>query len=74
MKLTALAATAAVVFVGIGFALSKARSGPSETTKRTKAMSTKQYEKPPGAQLKKTLTPIQYEVTQNAATEPPVPQ
>ena len=71
MKLTALAATAAVVFVGIGFALSKARSGPSETTKRTKAMSTKQYEKPSGTQLKKTLTPIQYEVTQNAATEPP---
>ena len=34
-------------------------------------MSTKQYVKPPAADLKRTLNPMQYEVTQNAATEPP---
>jgi peptide methionine sulfoxide reductase msrA/msrB len=30
-----------------------------------------QYAKPPEAELKKKLTPIQYEVTQNEGTEPP---
>jgi peptide methionine sulfoxide reductase msrA/msrB len=34
-------------------------------------MSNKQYKKPPAAELKKALTPVQYEVTQNAGTEPP---
>lgn len=34
-------------------------------------MSTKTYTKPSAAELKKTLTRMQFEVTQNAATEPP---
>ena len=34
-------------------------------------MSNKEYKKPPVAELKKGLTPVQFEVTQNAATEPP---
>jgi len=34
-------------------------------------MSTKEYRKPPEAELKKTLTPAQFEVTQKAGTEPP---
>jgi peptide methionine sulfoxide reductase msrA/msrB len=34
-------------------------------------MSTKQYAKPSPAELKKTLNPTQFEITQNAGTEPP---
>ncbi len=34
-------------------------------------MSTKRYEKPAAAALESRLTPLQYEVTQQAATEPP---
>src|SRR3954447_13448656 len=34
-------------------------------------MSQKKYTKPSSAELKKTLTGVQYEVTQNAGTEPP---
>ena len=34
-------------------------------------MSTKEYKKPSETELKKTLTPAQFEVTQNAGTEPP---
>ena len=34
-------------------------------------MSTKEYRKPPEAELKKTLTPAQFEVTQKSGTEPP---
>jgi methionine-R-sulfoxide reductase len=38
------------------------------TTKPTEAAS---YTKPPAGELKRKLTPLQYEVTQNDATEPP---
>ncbi|HEY5090671.1 MAG TPA: bifunctional methionine sulfoxide reductase B/A protein [Polyangia bacterium] len=34
-------------------------------------MSNKKYSKPSAAELRKTLTPIQFEITQNAGTEPP---
>jgi len=34
-------------------------------------MSTKKYTKPPTDQIRKSLTGVQFEVTQNAATEPP---
>jgi peptide methionine sulfoxide reductase msrA/msrB len=34
-------------------------------------MSTKKYTKPPVEQLRKSLTGVQFQVTQNAATEPP---
>jgi peptide methionine sulfoxide reductase msrA/msrB len=38
---------------------------------RSKVMSTRTYEKPSDAELRKRLTPLQYEVTQHEATEPP---
>jgi methionine-R-sulfoxide reductase len=37
----------------------------------TSAMNSRKFEKPSDAELKKKLTPIQYEVTQHDATEPP---
>jgi peptide methionine sulfoxide reductase msrA/msrB len=43
----------------------------SDTARRTTIMSNKRYEKPSTAELEKRLTPLQYEVTQHAATEPP---
>jgi peptide methionine sulfoxide reductase msrA/msrB len=38
---------------------------------RSKVMSTRTYTKPSDAELRKKLTPLQYEVTQHEATEPP---
>ena len=38
---------------------------------RSKVMSTRTYTKPSEAELKKQLTPMQFEVTQHDATEPP---
>lgn len=38
---------------------------------RSKVMSTRTYTKPSEAELRKKLTPMQFEVTQKAATEPP---
>jgi peptide methionine sulfoxide reductase msrA/msrB len=75
LKAAALAASPALVvvgilFLGIGAALSRAASTPAGS-QRTKVMSTKQYKKPSGPEIKKALTPIQYEITQNAGTEPP---
>jgi peptide methionine sulfoxide reductase msrA/msrB len=34
-------------------------------------MTKKQYQKPPEEELRKSLTPVQYAVTQESATEPP---
>jgi peptide methionine sulfoxide reductase msrA/msrB len=48
----------------------KATEKPADP-QRTKPMSTKEYSKPSDAELKKRLTAAQYEVTQNAGTEPP---
>jgi peptide methionine sulfoxide reductase msrA/msrB len=59
-----------IVCVGVGGALSKTTPHPLEA-QRKKVMSTLQYKKPAPAELKKTLTEMQYDVTQNAATEPP---
>ncbi|HHK73924.1 MAG TPA: peptide-methionine (S)-S-oxide reductase, partial [Rhizobiales bacterium] len=44
------------------------RPGAGQKTTRRRA---KAYSKPPEAELKKRLTPLQYEVTQNEATERP---
>jgi peptide methionine sulfoxide reductase msrA/msrB len=56
--------------LAVSGALSKGTTRPTGQ-QRTKTMSTKQYTKPAATDLKRTLTPMQYEVTQNAATEPP---
>jgi peptide methionine sulfoxide reductase msrA/msrB len=58
-----------MVFVGVSAARSSGT--PANGSQRTKVMSTKEYKKPPVAELKKTLTTAQFEVTQNAGTEPP---
>ena len=63
-------AVVAVLFWGIGAAMSRPPS-PANGSQRTKVMSTKQYKKPSAAELKKELTPMQFEITQNAGTEPP---
>src|SRR5215813_9382562 len=75
LKAAALAASpalavVAILFLGVGAALSRAPSAPNGS-QRTKVMSTKQYKKPAAGELKKTLSPLQYEITQNAGTEPP---
>ena len=43
----------------------------SAAPKRSQVMSKRTYEKPSDAELRKKLTPLQYEVTQKDATEPP---
>ena len=42
-----------------------------QTAKETTTVTTPKYAKPPLAELKRTLTRLQFEVTQNDATEPP---
>jgi peptide methionine sulfoxide reductase msrA/msrB len=46
-----------------------ARTLAGEPKERT--LSSRQYGKPPADQLRRTLTPTQFDVTQHAATEPP---
>ena len=65
-----LLAALGIVCLGVGAALSKTTTHTMDT-QRKQVMSSKQYQKPASAELKKTLTPMQYDVTQNAATEPP---
>jgi peptide methionine sulfoxide reductase msrA/msrB len=65
----AVAAMVAIVLVG---AASWSRSAPRASDPTGgRVMSQKKYTKPSTAELKKTLTGVQYEVTQNAGTEPP---
>jgi len=63
-----VAVAAALALVGMARARSAPRGG-DPTGGRT--MSTKKYTKPPTDQIRKSLTGVQYQVTQNAATEPP---
>jgi len=66
----AAAALAALTLVGMAWGRSAARGGTGDPT-GGRVMSTKQYAKPPVEQLRKSLTGVQFQVTQNAATEPP---
>jgi peptide methionine sulfoxide reductase msrA/msrB len=50
---------------------SNAASGTRRAVSERPVMSKTTYKKPSDEQLRKTLTPLQYEVTQRAATEPP---
>jgi peptide methionine sulfoxide reductase msrA/msrB len=65
----AIAAMVAIALVG---AARWSRSAPRASDPTGgRVMSEKKYTKPSTAELKKTLTGVQYEVTQNAGTEPP---
>ena len=65
----AMLAACAVALIG---ATRLSRSASNATgPKREVVMSQKKYRKPAEAELHRTLTPIQYEITQNAGTEPP---
>jgi peptide methionine sulfoxide reductase msrA/msrB len=69
VALPVLLAVAGVIVIGVGVAISK-EAPRSLAAQRTKVMSDKRYAKPPVDELKKTLSPSQFEVTQHAATEP----
>ena len=65
-------ATAAVFAAALVGAARWSRSAPNAVDpKREPVMSHKKYTKPPAAELRRSLTPIQFEITQNAGTEPP---
>jgi peptide methionine sulfoxide reductase msrA/msrB len=49
----------------------KAPGGADAQSARNKPMSTRSYAKPNDGELRKKLTPLQFEVTQHDATEPP---
>ena len=50
---------------------SSAQPNPAPASTGTNSTDMKNFQKPPAAELKKKLTPMQYRVTQEAATEPP---
>jgi peptide methionine sulfoxide reductase msrA/msrB len=69
LPLFLVGAAVAIVVVGV-----MARAGSSATAGAAAAdrvISTKAYGKPPADKLAHALTPMQYDVTQKAATEPP---
>jgi len=66
----AAAALAVMTLVGMAWGRSAPRGGNGDPT-GGRVMSTKQYAKPPVEQLRKSLSGVQFQVTQNAATEPP---
>ena len=68
MKLHAIATLMAFGLLGCSAAGS---AGGSETRGEETQMSKKSYTKPSDEELREKLTPLQYEVTQRAATEPP---
>jgi peptide methionine sulfoxide reductase msrA/msrB len=63
----------AAVVAGAALAARGGYSAPSaaSSSSRPEVLSRKTYTKPADAQLRKSLTPLQYDVTQKAVTEPP---
>jgi peptide methionine sulfoxide reductase msrA/msrB len=64
----ALAAVVAVALVGVA---RLGRSASDGADHAREALSHKKYTKPSVEQLRRSLTPIQFEITQNEGTEPP---
>jgi methionine-R-sulfoxide reductase len=60
----------AVAILGVAFHASHGQS-TNDATVITPYMETNNFKKPDAAELKKTLTPEQFAVTQHSATEPP---
>jgi peptide-methionine (R)-S-oxide reductase len=69
MKIGAVTVVVAVI-VGVAFHASHGQS-TNDSTVITPYMETNDFKKPDAAELKKKLTPEQFAVTQQAATEPP---
>jgi peptide methionine sulfoxide reductase msrA/msrB len=64
-------ALAALSFLALGLLLRQKRPAPGPLSKDPTPMSTRTYAKPAPEELKRKLTPLQYMVTQEDATEPP---
>jgi methionine-R-sulfoxide reductase len=74
VELTTFAGVSALLFCGCSRAESQATtaSAPQQTNAAAFTNSSMDnFQKPSAAELKQKLTPMQYEVTQHAATEPP---
>src|SRR4029453_3034566 len=63
----------AVLGLALGGCSSEGKAGSATETRSTamRESTTETYAKPSDAELRKRLTPLQYEVTQHDATEPP---
>jgi peptide methionine sulfoxide reductase msrA/msrB len=67
---TTIALAALVVLALVG-AVRRSRSEAKAAEPERAPMSHKKYSKPAAAELRRSLTPIQFEITQNDGTEPP---
>jgi methionine-R-sulfoxide reductase len=70
MKL-ALTAVPVAAILGLAFYATRGQQTNDDPAPLTPYMETNNFKKPDAAELKKTLTPEQFAVTQHAATEPP---
>ena len=70
-KILPLAIVLVAVIATVYFLQRPAAAAPRDANKSKGAAMDSKYHKPSDAELKKTLTPIQYEVTQHEGTEPP---
>jgi methionine-R-sulfoxide reductase len=70
-KILPLAIVLVAVIATFYFLQRPVTAAPGDGNKSKGAAMDSKYHKPSDAELKKTLTPIQYEVTQHEGTEPP---
>jgi methionine-R-sulfoxide reductase len=70
-KILPLAVIAIAVITASWFLQRPAKAAPGDANKSKGAAMDSKYHKPADAELKKNLTPLQYEVTQHEGTEPP---
>jgi len=70
-KILPLAIVLVAVIATVYFLQRPVAAAPRDANKSKGAAMDSKYHKPSDAELKKTLTPIQYEVTQHEGTEPP---
>jgi methionine-R-sulfoxide reductase len=69
VKLTLAVTTAALL--GLAYYVTRGQQTNDDSTTPTPYMETNNFKKPDAAELKKKLTPEQFAVTQQSATEPP---
>ncbi|HWC60161.1 MAG TPA: peptide-methionine (R)-S-oxide reductase, partial [Verrucomicrobiae bacterium] len=70
--LIAIAAVTGIAALGAAVFLTRPSEAQTVAVEAagTNSVDMKNFQKPPAAELKKQLTPLQYDVTQEAATEP----